>query len=182
MLSARSHGSFIPTSRRHPTRRSASARLPRPTRSSPTRSGARPTTATGAKASAGEDSRLPISTSAISRTSSEPSSASRSSVRPPGPGGPSRGGDVVGECGDLACRGVHRDLRQRRRPASRRSCETCGGDGAAPGTSPVTCEMCGGAGRVQQVSQSVFGQFVRTGTCPRCEGTRPHGRVALPDL
>jgi molecular chaperone DnaJ len=27
---------------------------------------------------------------------------------------------------------------------------------------------------VQQVSQSVFGQFVRTGTCPRCEGA---GRV-----
>lgn len=50
------------------------------------------------------------------------------------------------------------------------TCETCGGNGAAPGTTPVTCETCGGAGRVQQVSQSVFGQFVRSGTCPRCNG------------
>ena len=54
------------------------------------------------------------------------------------------------------------------------TCETCGGNGAAPGTTPVTCDVCGGAGRVQQVSQSVFGQFVRTGTCPRCDGL---GRV-----
>lgn len=51
------------------------------------------------------------------------------------------------------------------------TCETCGGNGAAPGTSPVTCEACGGAGRVQQISRSAFGQFVRSGTCPRCEGT-----------
>lgn len=54
------------------------------------------------------------------------------------------------------------------------SCETCGGDGAEPGTTPVTCPTCAGAGRVQQVSQSVFGQFVRSGTCPRCGG---EGRV-----
>ena len=49
-------------------------------------------------------------------------------------------------------------------------CERCGGDGAEPGTQPTTCPTCSGAGRVQQVSQSVFGQFVRSGTCPRCEG------------
>jgi len=55
-----------------------------------------------------------------------------------------------------------------------RTCEMCDGSGAAPGTQPTTCDVCGGAGRVQQVSQSVFGQFVRTGTCPRCEGA---GRV-----
>ena len=55
-----------------------------------------------------------------------------------------------------------------------RMCETCSGDGAAPGTSRTTCDVCGGAGRVQQVSQNVFGQFVRTGTCPRCEGS---GRI-----
>jgi molecular chaperone DnaJ len=49
-------------------------------------------------------------------------------------------------------------------------CDRCGGDGAEPGTEPTTCPVCSGAGRVQQVSQSVFGQFVRSGTCPRCEG------------
>src|SRR5262245_9725292 len=50
-------------------------------------------------------------------------------------------------------------------------CDRCEGSGAEPGTSPVTCPTCGGAGRVQQVSQSVFGQFVRASTCPRCHGS-----------
>src|SRR5438067_7231542 len=30
------------------------------------------------------------------------------------------------------------------------ACETCGGDGAEPGTEPGTCASCSGAGRVQQ--------------------------------
>jgi molecular chaperone DnaJ len=51
-----------------------------------------------------------------------------------------------------------------------RSCETCGGSGAAPGTSPITCPACAGAGRVRQVSRTVLGQIVRSGTCPRCDG------------
>jgi molecular chaperone DnaJ len=51
-----------------------------------------------------------------------------------------------------------------------RACSACGGTGAAPGTSPVTCAGCNGAGRVQQVTRTVLGQMVRTGTCPRCDG------------
>jgi len=54
------------------------------------------------------------------------------------------------------------------------TCGRCAGDGAEPGTTPVTCPTCGGAGRVQQVSRSVFGEFVRAGACPGCSGT---GRV-----
>ncbi len=54
------------------------------------------------------------------------------------------------------------------------TCDRCDGTGAEPGTSPVTCPTCGGAGRVQRVSQSVFGQFVRASTCPDCVGL---GRV-----
>lgn len=50
------------------------------------------------------------------------------------------------------------------------TCDLCAGNGAASGTTPVTCETCGGAGRVQHVSQSVFGQFVRSGACPHCGG------------
>ena len=50
------------------------------------------------------------------------------------------------------------------------ACESCEGSGAAPGSEPVTCATCGGVGRVQQVSQSVFGQFVRASTCPECRG------------
>ena len=50
------------------------------------------------------------------------------------------------------------------------TCDRCEGSGAEPGTSPVTCPTCAGAGRVQHVSQSVFGQFVRASTCPACAG------------
>jgi len=53
-------------------------------------------------------------------------------------------------------------------------CGTCAGSGAEPGTSPVQCTSCGGSGRLQQVSRSVFGEFIRTATCPRCNGS---GRV-----
>jgi molecular chaperone DnaJ len=50
------------------------------------------------------------------------------------------------------------------------TCEACQGTGAKPGTSPVGCPACGGAGRLQHVSRSVFGEFVRTQTCTRCGG------------
>src|SRR5438045_3385077 len=50
------------------------------------------------------------------------------------------------------------------------TCSACGGSGAAPGTSPVTCATCGGAGRLQQVSRSAFGEFVRTQSCPEWRG------------
>jgi molecular chaperone DnaJ len=53
-------------------------------------------------------------------------------------------------------------------------CERCDGDGAEPGTSPTPCPTCGGNGRVQQVSRSVFGEFVRSQACPGCHGT---GRI-----
>jgi molecular chaperone DnaJ len=49
-------------------------------------------------------------------------------------------------------------------------CATCGGDGVEPGTDPVTCTRCEGTGRLQQVTRSVLGQFVRTQACPQCAG------------
>jgi molecular chaperone DnaJ len=49
-------------------------------------------------------------------------------------------------------------------------CATCRGSGAAPGTSPVMCATCGGSGRLQQISRSAFGEFVRTQACPACGG------------
>ena len=51
------------------------------------------------------------------------------------------------------------------------TCETCGGNGAEPGTQPVSCLRCGGTGALQQVSRSLFGEFVRTRPCPTCAGT-----------
>jgi molecular chaperone DnaJ len=49
-------------------------------------------------------------------------------------------------------------------------CPACRGSGAAPGTSPTTCSGCGGSGRLQSVSNSFFGQVVRTQACPQCGG------------
>jgi molecular chaperone DnaJ len=51
------------------------------------------------------------------------------------------------------------------------ACARCGGDGAEPGTEVSVCPTCRGAGRVQQVTRSVFGEFVRTGTCAGCSGS-----------
>jgi len=50
-------------------------------------------------------------------------------------------------------------------------CSHCGGNGAEPDTPIRPCPTCGGNGRVQQVSRSVFGEFVRTGACPTCSGS-----------
>ena len=50
------------------------------------------------------------------------------------------------------------------------SCETCHGSGLEPGTAPVSCPQCGGRGRLQHVSRTAFGEFVRTQTCHACGG------------
>ena len=49
-------------------------------------------------------------------------------------------------------------------------CETCGATGVKSGTTPTACARCSGSGRLQQVSQSLLGQFVRTHACPDCGG------------
>ena len=82
-----------------------------------------------------------------------------------------RGADIAAEVEiELveAARGVKRDVPFQVAV----DCARCGGNGAEPGTSLTTCPTCNGAGRLQQVSRSVFGEFVRTQTCPRCGGQR----------
>jgi molecular chaperone DnaJ len=84
-------------------------------------------------------------------------------------GGRARGGDVgVAVAIELAdaYAGVKRKIDVQVAVA----CERCDGAGAEPGTERVTCETCGGRGQLQQVSRSVFGEFVRTQPCPRCLG------------
>ncbi len=56
-------------------------------------------------------------------------------------------------------------------------CETCGGNGAKPGTKPETCRYCGGRGRVVQ-STGVFS--IQT-ACPSCHGTGQIVREHCPD-
>ena len=50
-------------------------------------------------------------------------------------------------------------------------CGRCGQTGVEPGTDVTTCPNCQGLGRLQHVSRSAFGEFVRTQTCPACGGS-----------
>jgi molecular chaperone DnaJ len=50
------------------------------------------------------------------------------------------------------------------------ACATCHGNGLEPGTAPVSCPKCGGVGRLQHVSRTAFGEFIRTQTCSACGG------------
>jgi molecular chaperone DnaJ len=86
---------------------------------------------------------------------------------------PGRGADLLAEVTielEDAARGVTRSIAV---PVTV-TCATCAGSGAAPGTTPETCPTCSGVGRLQSVSNSVFGQFIRTQSCPECGGS---GRV-----
>ena len=93
------------------------------------------------------------------------------------------GDDLFGRGGRSAARGadvgavVEIDLGDAFAGATRRlevevatTCGRCEGDGAEPGSERVTCRTCGGSGRLQQVTRSVFGEFVRTQTCSACGG------------
>ncbi len=51
------------------------------------------------------------------------------------------------------------------------SCGECEGSGAATGTSAQSCDACNGVGRVRQLRQTFFGQFVQEAVCARCGGT-----------
>lgn len=50
-------------------------------------------------------------------------------------------------------------------------CGTCGGSGAAPGSSAETCQKCGGKGQVVYTQQSLFGMVRNVQTCPDCQGS-----------
>lgn len=51
------------------------------------------------------------------------------------------------------------------------TCDVCSGSGAEPGSKKTTCSTCNGNGRVQQATQSIFGNIVTARTCPECEGS-----------
>ncbi len=56
-------------------------------------------------------------------------------------------------------------------------CTACSGDGAAPGSRPVTCETCRGQGEVAHVQRSFLGEVRTLRPCPACRGV---GQV-IPD-
>ncbi len=49
-------------------------------------------------------------------------------------------------------------------------CTVCNGDGAAPGSRPVTCETCHGRGEVHQVQRSFLGEIRTMRPCAACRG------------
>lgn len=51
------------------------------------------------------------------------------------------------------------------------SCDDCDGSGARQGTSKSTCTVCHGRGEVQQMTRSMFGQFVNIQPCTNCDGS-----------
>lgn len=61
-----------------------------------------------------------------------------------------------------SAKGAKRDIEIERHVA----CETCGGNGAKPGTQPQRCKVCAGRGQVAHQQ----GFFVISTTCPQCRG------------
>ncbi len=54
-------------------------------------------------------------------------------------------------------------------------CETCKGNGAAPGSEMLTCSVCNGRGKIHETKRSFFGSFSTVTTCGNC-----HGRGKVP--
>ncbi|HEX3732486.1 MAG TPA: DnaJ C-terminal domain-containing protein, partial [Mycobacteriales bacterium] len=80
--------------------------------------------------------------------------------------GPRRGGDIETEASlefSEAAQGVTVPLRLRAPGV----CDTCHGNGAKPGTTPVTCGICHGSGLVSQNQ----GAFSFSEPCRQCQGT-----------
>ncbi|OED29710.1 molecular chaperone DnaJ [Methanosphaera sp. WGK6] len=52
----------------------------------------------------------------------------------------------------------------------KKTCPTCNGSKAEPGSSSKTCSNCNGAGQVRQVQNTPLGQFATVSPCPQCNG------------
>jgi molecular chaperone DnaJ len=106
--------------------------------------------------------------------------------------GPARGADILAEIEltlEEAATGIEREVEV----TTLAECDECGGNGAAPGTFPVTCSECGGTGELRQVRRTMLGNMVTASTCPRCHGAGQeivdpckkcdgHGRVPVTEM
>jgi molecular chaperone DnaJ len=91
-----------------------------------------------------------------------------------GPAGAAQGGDIGVEVEislEEAAAGTQVDVSYE----AVQLCERCHGNRAEPGTPIETCDRCGGSGMLRSVSQSAFGQLVRSHPCDVCRGD---GKVA----
>ncbi len=83
--------------------------------------------------------------------------------------GPQRGSDIgvrVRLTFEEAVFGCKKDISYQRI----QKCDSCGGSGAAAGTSAKTCPTCGGSGQVRVQQQTVFGVMQTQRTCDTCKG------------
>ncbi|MEX0985103.1 MAG: molecular chaperone DnaJ [Actinomycetota bacterium] len=87
-----------------------------------------------------------------------------------GPRSRMREGDDIAVRLDLtfedAAFGVRHDLAVERLAV----CERCIGNGAEPGTAPISCRTCNGRGEVQAMRRSVFGTLMTSAPCQTCGG------------
>ncbi len=79
--------------------------------------------------------------------------------------GPRRGADVEAEL-HLSFEDAVRGVTTTVHVAGEARCETCGGNGAAPGSTPVTCPTCHGRGALDDNQ----GLFSLSRVCPQCSG------------
>jgi molecular chaperone DnaJ len=79
--------------------------------------------------------------------------------------GPARGSDLRYDL-EIALEDAFKGKQQSIKVTTAIGCETCHGQGAAPGSKPATCSTCGGTGRIR-ASQ---GFFTIERTCHTCSG------------
>ncbi|NBX24579.1 MAG: molecular chaperone DnaJ [Planctomycetes bacterium] len=82
-------------------------------------------------------------------------------------GGPARGFDLETEV-EIGLAEVLQGCKREVGFARAEVCGTCSGDGAKPGSKPVTCPTCQGRGQVQQTG--LGGMFRMVTACPNCGG------------
>lgn len=84
--------------------------------------------------------------------------------------GPKRGADVH-QAVDISFDEAVFGCKKKITVTKQEKCHTCGGNGAKPGTSPITCSKCGGSGQVRTQVRTPLGFMTNVGTCPDCRGT-----------
>ena len=86
------------------------------------------------------------------------------------PSAPRQGADLrfdISISFEEAASGLEKDITVSRME----NCDSCGGSGAAPGTSRKKCMACAGTGKTRITQSTAFGQFSTVRTCPTCNGS-----------
>ena len=84
--------------------------------------------------------------------------------------GPRRGADVR-QAVDISFEEAAFGCKKKINITKQEKCDTCGGSGAAPGTSAETCRRCNGTGQIQTQQRTMLGYMTNVSTCPECHGS-----------